>query len=569
MRVRVEGPAVVCRAIAGTYVVILAWDFLEGHEDKHAGLMGFAIERTELGQSGPIERYWLRGMKRFRKKDEGLPPGSLVSTADHPVQAFQWGDYTAKAGTKYQYRIVPVYGKPKLLELDEVSAATVQITTEFEEQKLDEESNAPRHDIYFNRGVVGSQAYARKFKNRDPDPDNPESEEMKWLSRGLFEGLQKFIRRGGQDGFGLRAALYEFHYQPIANEFAAAIEAGGDVKIVFDAESTYKEGNLETISIAGLDKAKAIIPRTVSEGIRHNKFIVLLEEDAPVAVWTGSTNISAGGIFGHSNVGHVVWDKKVAKAFLKYWERLADNLTPSKLRAPNVKASPTPEGQPPENSTIALFSPRDGKESIETLQWYADRMAEAQEIVCFTVAFKLDETFQKVISVDNDVLRYIVKDDDLGEGEIISQDKDVIFAAGAFFGKGALENFIRERDNPLNNNNYIHTKFMLVDPLGEDPLVVSGSANFSKPSQRINDENMLIIRGDTRVADIYFGEYMRIFDHHYARYIVRKLQNQDRSDPEAGYLKELTKDWLPSHLNPASYKAKRRKYFLGDGPSSA
>jgi phosphatidylserine/phosphatidylglycerophosphate/cardiolipin synthase-like enzyme len=102
---------------------------------------------------------------------------------------------------------------------------------------------------------------------------------------------------------------------------------------------------------------------------------------------------------------------------------------------------------------------------------------------------------------------------------------------------------------------------MLVDPLSEDPLVVTGSANFSKPSQRINDENMLIIRGDKRVADTYFGEFMRVFDHHYARYVVRILADEWRSDPEAGYLKESTAEWLPSHFNSASYKSKRRKYF--------
>jgi hypothetical protein len=30
---------------------------------------------------------------------------------------------------------------------------------------------------------------------------------------------------------------------------------------------------------------------------------------------------------------------------------------------------------------------------------------------------------------------------------------------------------------------------------------------------------------------------MRIFDHHYARYVVRILADEGRSDPEAGYLK--------------------------------
>ena len=40
---------------------------------------------------------------------------------------------------------------------------------------------------------------------------------------------------------------------------------------------------------------------------------------------------------------------------------------------------------------------------------------------------------------------------------------------------------------------YVHTKFMLIDPLSEDPVVITGSANFSKNSLVNNDENMLLI----------------------------------------------------------------------------
>jgi phosphatidylserine/phosphatidylglycerophosphate/cardiolipin synthase-like enzyme len=562
MRATVNGAQLKAAAYAGTYVVVLAWDTVDGNAPAHNDLLGFAIERSELDAAGQeIERYWMRGIKRFKDKDKGLPPGTPVSTAEHPIQSFQWCDYTAKAGKRYKYRIVPLFGTVKNPKLDEVAAVTLDLMTEFEgDQPGGHGSGSIRHDVFFNRGVIGSQAYAREFGNRTPDGENPASKEMRWLSRGLFEALTRFISLA-RDGMGLRAALYEFHYQPIANAFAKAIEAGADVKIVYDAESSYKTENEATIAAAGLNENGAVIRRTVSEGIRHNKFIVLLEGETPVAVWTGSTNISAGGIFGHSNVGHVVWDEDVAQKYLDYWERLAKNLTPTKLRAPNKTATPTPAGPPPTHSVTPLFSARDGKDSNETIQWYADRLSDAKEIACMTFAFNIDDAFQEVLSRDNDVLRYVVKDDPLGEAESLGHDRDVIFAAGAYFGDGALANFLRERSNPLNRNRYIHNKFMLVDPLGTDPLVVTGSANFSKPSQRTNDENMLVIRGDTRVADIYFGEFMRVFDHHYARYIVRVLTDEGRSDPEAGYLKEQTADWLTSHFNAASYKAKRRKYF--------
>ena len=562
MRATATGTELKAAAYAGTYVVILAWDTLDGQQPARNDLLGYAIERAELNQAGDVlERYWMRAIKRFEDKDKGLPPGTPVSTAEHPIQSFLWADYTAKAGVSYQYRIVPVFGGVKHPQLDEAAAVMIAVTAESElDGSADDPDGVISHDVFFNRGVIGSQAYAREFGNREPDRDNPRSKEMKWLSRGLFEALIAFIGLA-KDGMSLRAALYEFHYQPVANAFAKAIEAGVDVKIVYDAESSYKVDNEETIAAAGLGELGAVIGRTVSEGIRHNKFIVLLKGEQPVAVWTGSTNISAGGIFGHSNVGHVVWDRDVAAKYLDYWQRLADNLTPTALRAPNKAATPLPAGKPPQNSVTAVFSARDAKDSNETLQWYADRLAEAHEVSCMTFAFNIDETFGPVLAAENDVLRYVVKDDPLTEDETVGEDRDVIFASGGFLGEDALANFLRERSNPLNSNKYIHNKFMLVDPLSDDPLVVTGSANFSKPSQRTNDENMLVIRGDTRVADIYFGEFMRVFDHHYARYIVRLLTQEDRSDPNAGYLKVKTGDWLPSHFNPLSYKAKRRRYF--------
>jgi phosphatidylserine/phosphatidylglycerophosphate/cardiolipin synthase-like enzyme len=551
------------RAYAGTYVISIAWDFINNTPGNIDNLLGFAIERTELRNGLPVERYWMKGIKRFKDKDKGLPPGTPVSTAEHPVQSFQWCDYTAQANVDYIFRIAPVYGATiKLMKVQEADALEIAIRTEAEMGNVETATNNQiRNDLFFNRGVIGSQAYAREFGNAEPNRDEPFSKEMKWLSRGLFEALIGYIGLAKNEKYALRAAVYEFHYLPVAIAFAKSAEAGADVKIVYDAESTYKESSEETIKTAGLDVINAVIPRTVSEGIRHNKFIVLLHEGNAVAVWTGSTNISAGGIFGQSNVGHIVWDETIAKAYLKYWEHLSKNLSPTKLRLLNTAETPIPIGKPELNSITPVFSARDEKEQNTTLEWYASLMDSAQRLMCITFAFNIDEVFQRVIQKQNDVLRYIVKDDDLGENEIIGQDKDVLFASGGYLGKDSLFNFAEERGNPLNTNKYIHNKFMLVDPLSDDPIVVTGSANFSRPSQRINDENMLVLRGDTRIADIYFGEFMRIFDHHYARYISRILKEKNLNDPNAGYLKP-TNEWTKSHFDINSYKAKRRVYFV-------
>src|SRR3954454_21655557 len=135
MRRLEKGGTLAVRAIGGLHVVTLAWDFVAGKEAKREGLLGFAVERSELRDGDVIERYFLRGIKRFKLKDEGLAPGTPVPTSEHPIQTFQWGDYTAAPATKYRYRVIPVYGKPKLLELDDASSTTVEITTEAEEGK--------------------------------------------------------------------------------------------------------------------------------------------------------------------------------------------------------------------------------------------------------------------------------------------------------------------------------------------------------------------------------------------------------------------------------------------------
>lgn len=566
MRQLEEGNVLAARAVGGLHVVTLAWDFVAGQEAKREKLLGFAIERSELKEGVVIERYFLRGIKRFKLKDEGVAPGTPLPTSEHPIQSFQWGDYTAKPGAAYRYKVIPVYGKPKLLELDEPSSITIEITTEKELGRAGEDGQ-PAHDVFFNRGAAGSQAYARKFPNMQPKENKPESEQMKWLSRGLFEALTGFIRiaaGGDAADYKLRAMLYEFRYLPVGLAFKEARNAGADVKIRYEAQS-YKDENEEMIEKAHIKNICK--PQKSRAGIRHNKFIVLIHNEQPIAVWTGSTNISAGGIFGHSNVGHTIWDEDLAQRFLDYWERLAAaDVTRAPLVEANleVEATPEPETLPPDDRMLSLFSPRDDKETVETLHWYANLMGAAQRIMCMTFAFNLDDFFRDELLRADDTLRYAVFDKTL-ETDVenqIDQVRNTVIAAGAKLEENDLENFVGERLTGFNRNYYIHDKFLLVDPLGDDPIVVTGTANFSRPSQHANDENMLVIRGSERVADIYFGEFMRIFDHLYSRYIVGKMKKLGLNDPDAGFLKEDWEEWVPAHFKPGR-KQLRRRYFMG------
>jgi phosphatidylserine/phosphatidylglycerophosphate/cardiolipin synthase-like enzyme len=110
---------------------------------------------------------------------------------------------------------------------------------------------------------------------------------------------------------------------------------------------------------------------------------------------------------------------------------------------------------------------------------------------------------------------------------------------------------------------WVHTKFMLVDPLSDDPIVITGSANFSAASVKTNHENMLVTRGDKRVADIYLGEFMRQF----TSYAFRDAAHEDTHGENAENWRpqDLLTDasWIGRYQTPGTSGMLRRLYFSG------
>jgi phosphatidylserine/phosphatidylglycerophosphate/cardiolipin synthase-like enzyme len=90
---------------------------------------------------------------------------------------------------------------------------------------------------------------------------------------------------------------------------------------------------------------------------------------------------------------------------------------------------------------------------------------------------------------------------------------------------------------------YIHSKFPLSDPLSKNPIVITGSASFSNNSTTANDENMIIIKGNQRVADIYFTEFNRLFNHYYFRAIFNKSLEQNKADTSGSLFLSEDDSW--------------------------
>jgi phosphatidylserine/phosphatidylglycerophosphate/cardiolipin synthase-like enzyme len=573
-------------AVTGTNTISFAFG---ASTAAKKGLLGFAVERADPKEN---ERYVMPGFKVFRSLIPIPDANTQVSTWDHPVQSLVWDDFTGKPDREYEYFFHPLRGEAKNLDR---TAKPIRIKVRTEKMFSDDE-----HDVFFNRGVASSQAYRRNFGNKKPDdlqPAKKREEALQWLSRELDEAMLKFID-GARKGDTLLGCFYEFRYLPVAAALKSALGRGVDVKLIIDAkvnEHTDKKGfhpsfprvdNLAMIQQAKIP-ANAVIERDANPSdIQHNKFMVLLKgkKKRPAEVWTGSTNLSIGGITGQTNVGHWVRSEAVAEKFRKYWELVEQNLGSRKkdkaavARKRKAEYRSKVDALDPSPTTIAgipkgmtpVFSPRNG---LKVLDMYVALVDSATSSACITLAFGVNKLFKDQLK-DNTSLNSIVflllekKDKANKRSKLpfvaINASNNVYKAWGSYI-KDPVYQWAKETNAGILGLNkhvsYVHSKFLLMDPLGADPIVVTGSANFSEPSTNANDENMLLIRGNLRVADIYFTEFNRLFNHYYFRAVIESIRDAGKKPDDASlFLDETDKQWQKKYA-PGKLRSKRVKVY--------
>ena len=569
MRATAQADGVSVHAIAGTSCVLLAMD---AEPAAREDLKGFAIRS---GNPDSNQGWWLRGFKFFADLVPDPQPGERRSTLEHPIQSFLWGHYSATPDRAYRYTVRPLYGEPGNLRAG--SDVAVDVRTEANDRGT--------HAIYFNRGAIPSQKFADLFDNRGPaDVNDPTADDVKWLSRGLLFAALDFIGQARGPQFELRAAVYEFSYLPILDAFTQASASGAPVRVIYEAgqrkeegmliDTSTTKGNREAIEAAGLQDQPnlTLIERTKRRAIPHNKFIVLLENGHPVQVWTGSTNFTPSGFLGQTNVGHIVRDETVASAYLAYWNELATDPEPDPFQEWCSAHSPYPgDGLPPVGIT-PIFSPR---ARSKMLDWYGERVEGAAQTVMLTAAFGVTRRLAERFDNDRDFLRFLLMERRNRSDEtqaMLERDRDTRIALGAALNRDAIElglgghrldEWYRQEEHYRRRGHvfYVHTKIMLVDVLTDDPLVFTGSANFSSNSLLSNDENMLLIRGDSAVADVYVTEFLRLFNHFYFRHIAQILAREGSNDPTKAAFLDPTDEWVDRHFRSGTYHSRRRALF--------
>jgi len=553
MRNRNEKNGLEVTVVAGTNVALLSVRITDSKNVNLNDFLGFEINRDDLTEK---ESYPLKGFKYFPETVNKTEQGQLYDTDKQPVQSFFWEDYTVKYEHKYVYHIIPVYGKPKNLRYGGEVSVDIQ----------SEKKEGATHSVYFNMGVSGSLAYARKFENKRPDQMSEKEKESarRWLSRGLEEALLGFIDNAINNKYGLRCAFYEFTYSPVLEKLQEAVDKGCDVQIIYDSREQEEE-NDDAIKSAGLKRTATLAGKKLNILTRrikdpqvpsHNKFMILMDGDTPVEVWTGSTNITDKGILGHSNVGHIVKSKPLAKKYLEYWEELhkdpeIDDFKPEVAGIQDDILNP----EDFKDDITVFFSPRPHKEILKT---YAKFIDSANQMVCGIFPFSFSKDMKASLGEKTNHLKYILVDKIGNASGIVKKDGNTVIVNGAYFAKAMFDwldeinsgILLNKKPNPMIGTNYVHNKLLLIDPLSQKPVIIMGSANFSDASVGSNDENTLVIKGGKdlrRISDIYFTEFYRIFHHFFVRKATQEINKgksaavSDKNNPI--HLK-TTNEWV-------------------------
>jgi phosphatidylserine/phosphatidylglycerophosphate/cardiolipin synthase-like enzyme len=328
----------------------------------------------------------------------------------------------------------------------------------------------------------------------------------------------------------------------------------------------------------------------------HNKFIVFVEDSKPVQLWTGSTNLTSTGCCGEVQNALLVGDADIATQYFNQWNWLKDcgNVLKPPQPPAQLKNTDTPAGKT--HSTI-YFTPtgtrrKDGTTNpnpLPDLGYASHLISQAQNgILCLffepgpkgTLLNAIVDTNQArpgklyvrgVVNADPSTYRVGASGTAQGTRVVglLHQDKgipasfDIVLPSA--LGGTASPYFNAERAGF--DLVRIHSKVVVIDPLGSHPAVITGSHNLGPKASTANDENLVIIEGDALLAQEYAAHVMSVFNHFWYRFNVSP-SSQKYADPGArlrGVLKttavtpwgglERDGSWQNKYFTPGSPEA--------------
>jgi len=586
-------------AFANNDVVTIAWSYGE----KPEGCMGFELTRVDAQGKETI----LPSHAVF--PGQQIQPGQ--TTSQYPVQKFYWKDVYARLvadqtkSRTFRYKVTPLEGAPG--SLVPMKSLPILMTNEVTLTGSCSETVT----AIFNRGLISTQHVSTALNGKPSKQSllaqisDPKNSLRKDLAGDMITTLTDFVARAKKGG-SIYAALYELTDSELIDSL---VGLGKRLNIVL-ANIVAKPTKGGSGEVAGendsakgqLKGASTLLYRLApSSHIVHNKFLVYVDEHGkPQATLTGSCNWTDTGLCAQTNNTIVIEDAGIAARYMAYWNQLKADETAHESGGTFQGASlrmfdgtskelDLDKGTDVASTATSYFAPCTPKQRSKSrasgkaeaapvdMKDLRARVLAAKDAVLFLafipgspsiVDFAAEaqkankELFVRGCLTSPDsagLFRYDLKGTSPPKKQRgvksppAPQDARVIAAE-------ALDKTIPDGWKPeLKKAGFAitHDKIVVIDPFADDCVVVTGSHNLGYQASYNNDENLLLVQGNKRLAMAYATHVLDVYDHFSWRWMVETGTVTD------SHLKTKPEDWLSWYFDAnGDIKTAQLKFWM-------
>jgi phosphatidylserine/phosphatidylglycerophosphate/cardiolipin synthase-like enzyme len=321
----------------------------------------------------------------------------------------------------------------------------------------------------------------------------------------------RLLQRIDSSNYSIDICMYSFNeINQIRDRIIIAITRGVKIRMVYDHRGGATQQLVQDLINAGIKVQRRPIP-VGNNYIMHNKFFIFDARNSTSFsddwLWTGSANITNNQFYMDAQNVVYVQDQALCNTYTREFEEMwgshTDNNNPS-----NAKF-----GQEKTNNTPHLFN-INGKR-IECYFSPSENVSDVLEDVIDT------QTEKSINFCIYAFTRYQIANEMKGEYNPPTKMVRGVFDHGNLNGTIYLEMKGIGGTYPWNPpakvfletfNGLLHHKYMLIDAddILSNPIVETGSYNYSNSGTYGNDENVLLIY-DSLIVNQYYQEFVKRF----------------------------------------------------------
>ncbi len=317
------------------------------------------------------------------------------------------------------------------------------------------------------------------------------------VARGNQQPYQALVERIQVAKHSIDFCAYSLNLTEISDALIAAKDRGVAIRFIYD--NSHHQSAVAQLKNAGITVIDDSFGRlNDGHGLQHNKFVIFDARDTTSFsddwLWTGSYNFTWEATQDNAENAVLIQDESLAKIFTlefnEMWGSATNTPNPDSARFSQQKTDNTPHETNVNGIRVeAYFSPGDGvQDKIERAIGTASDNIEFA-ILSFT--------------------RWGIRDaliDCTNQGVVVH----------GLFDRSEQNNSYSQFNNLKNagldvlfygESGMLHHKYMIVDGhTNSDPLVETGSYNYSSSAEKYNNENIVIIHSPM-VADYFWQEF--------------------------------------------------------------